>query len=459
MNGYIFRSTDSGANWSQSKLYDMIAPSAWVVGCGLSTLYGIDILGSSSSPWALTTGYAQLALKQRTDSNGAVDLDPCLCATVSQTTSSLRWVEQDVEGDSNDPNEEQPAFYTVARVESDKAVLAGAFGRILTYDESPPTMENVVKDRATKYHNRLRDGVFINHGADNDLTNDKGFVVGQGWTYWETSDGGTSWTRPSSYPWTLSSGNWANGIDIGSGGDKAAIVGTAGFVAKGVLSSGTWTWAKLSGSDIPSSLPDLNAIAFVTGSNSDAFAVGNVGACIKSTDGGATWTSATSTGSDTLHGVSFLSSSTGLVCGANGKIFKTTNGGANWTTMNTITLSGGAETRTFYDVYAWSASGGDGIAAMAVGAGGIVYKKDAADTRFSQVDHDTGVTDDLLDVEILSSGATVRIGGANGAMLFRDSGSWAAKKSETTFPIFKVAFHDADRGFGIGSNFVVLRHH
>jgi len=98
---------------------------------------------------------------------------------------------------------------------------------------------------------------------------------------------------------------------------------------------------------------------------------------------------------------------------------------------------------------------GSGDEAVAVGPFGAVFEK--AGTSF--VSQDLGaaaVEDHLRDVEQLSDGDVLRIGGENGAVLFRDAGVWTRVRSRTTQRLVALSFLSPSQGFAIGRRSLVL---
>jgi len=66
------------------------------------------------------------------------------------------------------------------------------------------------------------------------------------------------------------------------------------------------------------------------------------------------------------------------------------------------------------------------------------------------------VEDHLRDVEQLSDGDVLRIGGENGAVLFRDAGVWTRVRSRTTQRLVALSFLSPSQGFAIGRRSLVL---
>lgn len=459
--GFILRTTNGGSTWTQSYAYDLVAPNALPSGlCGIATLYDIEYVGTSN-PVGLTVGYAQHALLAK--ASGTADYDPCNCSAGNPGGSPTEvWHEHIADGDKVIPStaiESDPPFFGMDQIDAGIACIVGQFGRIVLVDyDGGSGGAPLFDDRATLWPFRLRDSKFL-IGSGNDYS--KGFVVGQGWTIWYTSDHGVSWTH-STHDWTLDNSNWIMGIDLRSSGDAGVCVGTGGFVAKGELSGSAWSWDKLEApTEIPSNLSDLNAVVYAPGSGDVLYAVGNAGRVIKSEDGGDTWEAIRSAGTEALHGVSFIDEDVGVLCGADGKIFKTTSGGGSpWSPI----AVDDDPTITFYDVVAWSDSGGDGIAAIAVGQGGAVYKKAATDTEFYEIDHGTNVRSDLFDVEVVGTGPNynIRIVGANGSFIMTDgglSGTWVSKKTYSSDALYSVKFQSATHGYAFGGSFAVHRYY
>lgn len=456
--GFIFTSTNQGSTWTQSDHYNLIDLDHAHALCGIATLYDLERVGST--PWYFGVGYDALVMRHLGGS--FQNYDACGCPTNTDVqdppyASGNIWKQEDPSVDTIAPGGASAPFFGCGRIESDKVCLVGQFGRIVTYDESPPSGENEFKDRASKYISRLRDCAFIDDASD-----DSGFAVGQGWALWATTDGGVTWTEEST--WSIGAlNNDATGIDISPSAQYASIVGTGNFVAKGVLSGTTWTWTQLTSASgaLPTGYTgNLRAVAYVPGSGAtNAYTVGDGGLVLRSTDNGQTWTTATApSGPPDLKGVSFLNATDGYICGSGGTIFKTTDSGTSWAQQ---TINGGSGA-TLNDIAVWSASGGDGIAAIAVGSGGKVYEKTTASSRFNEVTAAAVAanTDELFDVEVVSGGNQIWLAGAEGTILQYDAGTnaWTSIKSQTTAKIERLSFQGSSHGYAVGGAFGVLEY-
>jgi photosystem II stability/assembly factor-like uncharacterized protein len=456
--GFILTSSNQGSTWTQSDHYNLFDLDHAHALCGIATLYDIDRVGST--PWYFSVGYDAHVLRHLGGS--FQNYEACGCPTNTDIldppyASGNIWKQKDSLIDTIAPGGASAAYFGSGKVENDKVCLVGQFGRIVTYDESPPSGENEFKDRATKYINRLRDCAFID-----DATDDTGFAVGQGWALWATTDGGVTWSEES--PWSIGSlNNDATGIDISPSAQYASIVGTGDFVAKGVLSGSTWTWTQLTSASgaLPSGYTgNLRAVAYVPGSGAtNAYAVGDGGLVLRSTDHGQTWTTKTApSGSPDLKGVSLLSATDGYVCGSGGTVFKTTDSGTSWAQQ---TINGGSSA-TLNDIAVWSASGGDGIAAIAVGSGGKVYEKTTASSRFNEVTAAAVAanTNELFDVEVVAGGSEIWLAGSEGTILqySASTNQWTSIKSQTTHKLERLSFQGTGHGYAVGGSFAVVEY-
>jgi photosystem II stability/assembly factor-like uncharacterized protein len=138
-----------------------------------------------------------------------------------------------------------------------------------------------------------------------------------------TSDAGLSWQR---YPGSLAP-FWSTGIAFGEQG-VGVVVGDHASRRDWILrtTDGGRSWSRPT--SLAASAP-LNAVAFTTGNA--AVAVGQYGVITRSTDGGVTWTEVSSRplGLLLVQAASFWKSSTGLAVGAN-EIQRTGDGGRSW---------------------------------------------------------------------------------------------------------------------------------
>jgi photosystem II stability/assembly factor-like uncharacterized protein len=224
------------------------------------------------------------------------------------------------------------------------------------------------------------EGVSFNHP-------DTGTAVGQFAQIYRTEDGGLSWLPQTAPPTSVhyqdvSFADGSNGVAVG-----ASITGTGGVIVR-TTDGGATPWSALAGTSqglfgvhmltategwavgsqgtilhstdgtnwIPQPAPigagDLNDVFFLDATN--GWAAGKIAgfgpAVIVTTDGGATWNFTTTQppGTQTLLGVSFSDTMTGVVVGWGGNIFRTTDGGASWfdeagqftSSLNAVTMTG-----------------------------------------------------------------------------------------------------------------------
>jgi len=335
-----------------------------------------------------------------------------------------------------------------AKLSNTKVCLCGAFGRILMCENILGT--TAVSDVGTRAWTRLDDGDFI------DSLN--GCVIGQGYLIKRTTDGGLTWFDanqdcPTSYLCDIDKEGL--GLDFSSNGNLGLAVGTGGFIARSTDSGATWCRIA------SPTTSNINAVAFppwtvlpqdlgLCAPTNTAYFVGGSGMVYRSVDGGATWTSVTIPNETvTLYGVSFATPCAGYVVGTDGKIFTTSDGGQVW---RKLTVQGGSSD-TFYDVETW----GNGSSAIVVGQNGGVYER-VGSQFVRQTLGNLTVTEQLRGVEVLNQGVNVRVCGDMGTVLFRDSGVWTRKRSQTNSNISTTKFSDPTHGFAIGTAFDIERY-
>ena len=453
--GYIFKSSGgwpdpqdgNSFSWTQLRTYDVNDVSSIVSGgqCSLSTVYSIVRLASSSVP-VVAAGYAGGLFTWET---GTANFDPCECEEIESGPSGTAWVQQDTSQAAPDPCIPKAAYFASARVGTDSTISVGDFGRITFFDDgaSDETVE-----RGTEHFVRLLDGKF--------LSSSTGFVAGQRNTILKTTNGGDSWTVVGSGITSCGSSDYINAIDFSDDGQYGVAVGNNAFIAYSDDYGSNWTeytWPS------PPGPPATNwmAVDFAPGSIY-VYVVGSGGVVKWSSNGGAYWRSATSPGSEDLYGVSFLNDDVGYACGDSKKIYRTTTGAGSWAS---ITVNGGAS-EVLRDVQAWIVPGSPpAIGAIAVGDNGRVFQKATTGSTFEQIDDDSGfpadITQALFDVEALDDGATIRICGDDGVVLFRDgttTPTWTRVRSLANTTLVKLSFQDADEGFAVGFGFFVGRY-
>jgi len=170
----------------------------------------------------------------------------------------------------------------------------------------------------------------------------------------------------------------------------------------------------------------------------------------------------------------FEDASSGVVVGQQGVVLRTFDGGLSWDPATVSWAVPTAADPGLADV-AWLNAvsfSGVGGRAVTVGTGGHIglsadggiswTEPDPADLQKSGTSftwQDLGaaaVEEHLRDVEQLGDGAALRIGGENGAVLFRDAGVWTRVRSRPTQRLVKLSFLSQTQGFAIGRRSLIL---
>jgi photosystem II stability/assembly factor-like uncharacterized protein len=183
-----------------------------------------------------------------------------------------------------------------------------------------------------------------------------------------------------------------------------------GGILKTINAGTTWSMQNCSSS------AGLNSISFA----------GNTGCAVgfqiitKSSNSDWTVQKAYSTTNSNLNSVYFTDANNGCAVGSDGEILKTSNGGATWITINSGTTS------TLYSVYFTNSNTG-----YAVGGA----------------------------VTMVDSGLNYLAKPYKGTILKTTDGgaTWTSQPSGTIYPLYSVFFTDANTGYAVGEDGVILK--
>lgn len=180
-----------------------------------------------------------------------------------------------------------------------------------------------------------------------------GWAVGRTGAITRSIDGGQSWARQASLPYSL------NGVRFAS--DQVGVaVGNYGVIARTDDAGASWTLR-------PSGLlQDLRRVTFVDANI--GWAVGVYGSVVKTTDAGITWTKVAVPSTSTLNDVVFADARHGWIVGDQGVVLATADGGISWSLQ-----ASGTSKQIFGAVFIDSRTGwlvGAGGSILATGTGG-----------------------------------------------------------------------------------------
>ena len=219
------------------------------------------------------------------------------------------------------------------------------------------------------------------------VTDNIGWVVGQGGTILKTTDG-LNFTPQTSNTANQFYSTWF--VDANTG----FAVGDASTIRKTIDGGTTWTTVT---SPVTADLRRvwfLNAsIGFITGGISNSSA-----AILKTTDGGATWTALNTPLSQVVYGIYFTDALNGYASDYSGNIIKTTDGGSTWNYQTS-----GVAT-VIYSFFFVSPTAG-----FAVGANGVVLHTLNAGATWTSVT--SGTTDWLFNIKFITTNIGYMFGG------------------------------------------------
>lgn len=307
-NGYIFKTLDGGANWTEQTNVGNHLIFGW-----LMSIYFINdqkgfAVGSNNSYASTTDGGATWTLSESSNGNGLWG------NKIIFTDANTGWIVGD-----GDPSK---TIDGGANWTADPKITSADFG-----------------------NKSMKDIVFSGNGY--------GYIVGNGGKYAKTTDNGATWTVsdvPTGYNYFA--------MDFGATG-TGWIVGDGGAIDKTINNATTWVSEKA-----PVTSSTLNATFFVD--ENTGFAVGENGTLIKTINGGENWTTISLGTTNTLYDVYFPSDNVGYICG-DAVFYYTDDGGATWTSRS-VTKQYYA-TKFINENIGWAVGGNNGIIIKTINRG------------------------------------------------------------------------------------------
>lgn len=262
---------------------------------------------------------------------------------------------------------------------------------------------------------------------------------GRSLTLLRTSDGGASWSASViSSSQATDMGHFLAFTDANTGftgGEACTLVSTDD-------GGESWTSRRICGST-----RWLLSIAVVDGSR--VWLGGGGGMVFRSLDGGAGWTQVhVPELTEPVTGIAFAGPDVGLmVDSGTGDVFRTVDGGTSWERRPGVPadLSSRLSTVAFSD---------DRIA-VAVGERGTVLRTTDAGESWSVAQ--SGVVDDLTDVDFGAEGFGVAVGASGAILVTEDAGAtWTRESSPNPTFLAGVSVLDADHAWIVGDGGTIL---
>jgi len=235
---------------------------------------------------------------------------------------------------------------------TDKIAYAAGMGGVIIKTTNEGVSWSVIRPYDTPMHTFR--GIAVSQGYDpNKVT-----FVGYAGTYFETTDGGLTFTQRTDIPWTMHSIDFAFNFN---GNGRGIISGTDGLLWNTTNWGVNWVSRNSGRYDY------LNDVIFT--SSDAALICGNNGTMLRSDNWGRTWSVLSSFTSQHLRSIdiNFGGSNYNVtVCGDNGTIYTSINGGGTWTNSSPF-----GETRHFYGVCLNGIHKGTVVGEVGTGAGNV----------------------------------------------------------------------------------------
>ncbi len=462
-NNRIYRSTNSGADWTSlgvtgNPVRSITFPPSSTTGYSAGdtgTSYSITSGGITNLPTSLSTNLKSVSFP--TVAEGWI----CGGAIIRHFTGGV-WT-----GDQTYPAN---GYNGISFVNNTTGWAVGDNGVIIHTTDgknwSPQTNPDTHLPQRT-----LNDVFFLNAS--------EGWAVGDGGIILHTTNGGTAWAIEAdglttnlltSVYFTSSTNGYVAGINktllrfsnegAPSLKDWSARIPNAGSITlSDVQAIGNTVWISSSGSNeiFRSTDKGLTFTAVATASvtqslhmrnTSDGWAVG-LAKGSSTTDGGVTWSNPNTTIGGTLYDVYFPSSLIGYAVGNSGYVRRTSDGGTSWTTM-TQPLNASILSVAFPD----SSNPNTGYVAIS-NAITTIYKTTDGGTTWN---YNTlpGITSSMNCLKFIDANTGFAAGG-NGEIFAYKSGTWTKQTSPVTTSLNGISFtSDGLNGWAVGDGGVML---
>ncbi|MGH7840270.1 MAG: WD40/YVTN/BNR-like repeat-containing protein [Candidatus Binataceae bacterium] len=203
-------------------------------------------------------------------------------------------------------------YFGVAILPSERAVIVGDKGLVMTSDDHGRTWTRVQLSKGPKFYD-LYSVAFAPDGAN-------GWAVGDGGVIFHSDDRGSTWKLEESKQ------NSALLKIAAVNGQKACAAGEHGVVLCTTDGGATWNAYKFDQDII------FFDLAFTDPNN--GWVVGEFSTTLRTTDGGKSWSLQTGgkrdLSSDPFFAIAFENASNGLILGLNGEDMTTADGGKTW---------------------------------------------------------------------------------------------------------------------------------
>jgi photosystem II stability/assembly factor-like uncharacterized protein len=465
-NGIILRTADGGSNWTTQ----VIDPSITFYSVCFSDAKTGTAVGFPSAIYRTTNGgnswssqlsgpASTLMSVSFTDANTGTIVGSS--GTILRTTNGgVRWSRQ-----LSGYEETDTLLLGVSFVNASVGTVVGRSGTILHTTNGGGTW--TVQQSGTAYH--------LNSVMFTDANN--GTVVGDAGMVLRTTDGGRTWTSPSD-----GVTEWFTSVSFSSTSTGTAV-GSYGTIFRTTDGGLTWT--------LQTQGPRTSLYGVWVNSASTATVVGYKGAIFRTTDAGATWVTQASGVKQTLWGISYVDANIAVAAGEEGTIIRTTDAGAHWTTVRKgsvnewlygvsfasssvgLVVGNSGIHRTINAGRTWTRIGSDpekpplkplfavsfankNIATVAGDSGCVARSTDGGMTW---TQHIPRLTDYQFNgVSSISSSFAIIVG--NYGMIYRtnDGGStWLTKQSGTGLRLNSVQFINDMYGIAVGDSGVMIR--
>jgi photosystem II stability/assembly factor-like uncharacterized protein len=349
-NAAMYKTEDGGATWSQ------------VFGYNGQACYTIKFLndtlgyaGAYNSRIFRTTNAGATWLQQTTfQTNEKVtsidfsDLTHGIAVTHSyiyRTNNGTTWA---------GPFNGQPNFISAAYAPTGSIVLGDSYGGLHTAQNSGNT-----------YTNSNSKSGFFNFKRIKFADAQNGWVMGEGYNFLKTTNGGATWTstNPTYYV------DYVNDMAVLSPNKVIIVAGSINNTDSKVI---TTTNGGSTYNEQVLSTNGLNAVSFPSATT--GYIVGNNGVAFKTTNGGTSYTAITTGITNNHTEVFFVTNQLGYVVSEWGEIRKTINSGNTWSVLNG---SGMGTTKQIYFT--------DVINGYTVNENGAVFRTTDGGTTFTNV--------------------------------------------------------------------------
>ncbi len=423
LNGRIFKSTDSGLNWSQQNsnttvpffCVDFLDSLNGTAGGGAyvtkTTNGGMNWINQNIT---FTDPFSQVTSLNFIDQSNIYGLTTGKSEFLKTTNGGVTW-------NFNPIN--YPSFSDIPRKMSFNGLNNGNIvtdlGYILSTSNSGTSW--AIDSSIKPIYRQI--GVLFNVERVSEQT---AYVSGSGGRVIKSTNGGVNWFTTTGGRYNYNSNYFVNQ-------NTGFTAGNDGKILKTTNAGLNWIEKQ------SNTIQNLNEVTFAD--ENTGYVCGDTGTVLKTTDGGESWMKLNSGVFESLTGINFINNQLGTAIGILGRIIRTQNGGTNWNIISSV-LTNELRTVQFVDEFTGY-----------IGGSNLLLKSTNAGESWFDLMSSSGLHTQFLNSELgYSTGGSGIIGKTTNGGL-----NWTIQNGGVAENLNTIYFIDPNNGFAAGDGGSVTR--